>query len=75
MTTTDETKLGTLYEGINTGMREHELWDLYQETMLDLKDELAEMDYENMNNNPEHPIEFIKRLTELVIEYNKYNNK
>ena len=72
MKTNDENQLETIYEGIGSNeTRGHELWNLYQETMLDLKDELAEMDYENMNNNPEHPIEFIKRLTEMVIEYNK----
>lgn len=76
MRTEDEKKLETLYEELdrhyaNEAEYEKKRWEAYKEAMLNLEDELAELDFQNHAARAEDPIDFIKRLTEIVIEYNK----
>lgn len=78
MITTDETKLATVYEALDQHeiyMEEEispEAYERFSEAMLNLEDELAELDYEGrVNDNEETVVEFLNRLTQITIEYNK----
>lgn len=76
MRTEDEKRLETLYEELDRHYAaeaeyEKKRWEAYKEAILNLEDELAEVEHENIKSHPEDPIDFIRRLTEIVIEYNK----
>jgi hypothetical protein len=84
MRTSDEKHLESLYEEMDyyeteteRGEREememnHKYWEAYKEAQLEFEDELAEIDYEK---NPPKVIEFLKELTQMVIEFNKPEEK